>query len=195
MNVIDTRHEVQPDGTVLVGKLVHDECAGDYDWMEGDSFREFRTEWDRDAYVTELKADGVDERRIFIVDKYDHSAVHYSVANTAPYPDRRWDVAPCGVFVIDAEGESGWPIDGYTDADGTFHSPVEMANSLLDEYSNWCNGYVYGVIVESFPTMAHYETAQMDGDDGTEEESVWGLIGHEYAMEELKRMIHAEVPA
>lgn len=186
----------QADGSVLVGKLFHDDEASDYEWMEGDSFREFRTEWDRDAYIEELKAEGVDPRRIFIVDKYDHSAVHYSVADTAPYPDRRWDVAPCGVLVVDRDGEMGWPLDGYTDNDGKFHSSTDNANALLDDYSSWCNGYVYGYVVTKFPTIAHYETAKInEGDDGDVVDSCWQFIGYDYAVSELDSILKQEVNA
>jgi len=186
---IETRVAVQADGTVLVGRLFHDEDSFDYNWMDGDSFREFTTEWDRDAYIEELKDEGVDPRRIFIVDKYDHSAVHYSVANTAPYPDRRWDVAPSGVLVVDRDGEYGWPLDGYTTNDGVHHSAVDNANALLDDYSNWCNGDVYGIVISQYPTIAHYETAEDDGNEGDVIETCWGYIGFDYAVEELEAQI------
>jgi hypothetical protein len=52
----------------------------------------------------------------------------------------------------------------------------EYAKNVLEEYEKWCNGEVFGVIIETFDEAGeHIDT-----------ESCWGIIGEEYADEELE---------
>lgn len=52
----------------------------------------------------------------------------------------------------------------------------KYAKSVLDEYQKWCNGEVYGVVIETFDEDGeHIDT-----------ESCWGFIGDEYAEEEME---------
>jgi hypothetical protein len=50
------------------------------------------------------------------------------------------------------------------------------ADSVLENYINWCNGDCYGCVVETFDAQGE----QID------EDSCWGFIGMEYAEESLK---------
>jgi hypothetical protein len=160
---IDPAAKVQADGTIRVTWAVNDTDAQAYEWMEGDSFETFRSEDERDEYIEAQVADGIPAANIFIVDKYDHSSVHYSVNNTVGYSDRQWDVAPSSVLILDGRGETGATIS------------VESANATLDDYSNWANGDVYGIAAISL-------TAEGEEIDGSDEEC-WGFIGSKYAQE------------
>jgi hypothetical protein len=163
---INPSAKILDDGTIRVVWAVNDtDVRSDYEWMEGDSFETFRSEDERDGYVAAQIADGIPAANIFIVDKYDHSSVHYSVQDSAPYPDRRWDVAPSGVLVLDGRGATGATIS------------VESANATLDDYSNWANGDVYGIA--SITLSADGE--EVEGSD----EEVWGFIGSDYAQQEV----------
>lgn len=52
----------------------------------------------------------------------------------------------------------------------------KYAQSCLDEYTKWCNGEVYGCVVQ-----VHEEDGELVNED-----SCWGFIGYEYAEETLK---------
>lgn len=52
----------------------------------------------------------------------------------------------------------------------------KYAQSCLDEYTNWCNGEVFGCVVQ-----IHEEDGEMVNED-----SCWGFIGYEHAEEALK---------
>lgn len=57
---------------------------------------------------------------------------------------------------------------------------VNYAAGVLDEYSKWCSGEVYGCVVQVFTR---------DGDEwkpNADHDSCWGFIGHEYALEALR---------
>lgn len=135
-------------------------------WEEHDQgeFQEFRTEWDRDEFIEKKKAEG---KHPIIVDRYKHGAVHYSPANTMHYPDRRWDVAPCGVYV---------PPDDVPE-----EKRLEYATGALQEFSEWCNGEVYGVVVETLTFDRETGEVIDESDD-----ACWEHIGSKWAKEALK---------
>ncbi|WP_432263011.1 hypothetical protein [Cupriavidus sp. TMH.W2] len=172
----------------VVGALVHDPDSSHCNPAENDdgfgTFTEFRSAGERDDYLAQVQHE---DKLAFIVDRYEHGRVHYSVNETANYPDRRWDVAPAGVFVpcdyvqeefakrrAELEPEKGrHTAVAYGLAAKEF---VKDANATLDEYSNWRNGEVYGVLVYEFDA---------DGKEVSPPEECWGFIGHEYARDEL----------
>jgi hypothetical protein len=53
---------------------------------------------------------------------------------------------------------------------------TEIARSLLDTYTSWCNGDVWGV--------CHF-VIDPDTGETVEDDACWGYIGDEYALEEL----------
>jgi hypothetical protein len=194
----------QEPGTAIVGYLAHDDDAAEF--FENDEgageFREFRSEADRDDFLAEAKRDG---KLALVVDKYAHGNIHYSVAGTQNYPDRRWDVAPCGVFVPCQDVQDAYkkavrkaqraPVGPEREkAKGeAMDALVKDCNSTLDEYSKWCNGEVYGVVTEVWT---------LDRDTGSFErqssDHCWGYIGGDYAQgvlaDEMKRLGRDEAP-
>lgn len=151
----------RPNGDRTITYITDDPYPsdGDWDWFteDGEQFREYSTQWDRDEFIERIVAMGVPVGRVFVVNKYDHSAVHYSIAGTVGYVDARWDAAPKGVYVSPAWVEPG--------------NRVESANQRLDTYSQWCNGWVYGVASETYTP---------DG-ELVEDEACWGFIGDDEA--------------
>lgn len=164
---------------IQVGYLAHDEDPGEYEWAmdNGTGLLEtFRTAWDRDQRKAELESEG---KLVLVVDEYRHSGVHYSIANTACYPDRRWDVAPRCLFVPCDEIQAQ-----YRACRADMARVISDANAILDEYSRWCNGEVYGVIVETFqkdPETGFIEAIETD--------SCWGYIGYNETLDALKEQI------
>lgn len=166
-----------PTGYVLTF-LVQDECYGeDFEWDNPDTpndewvngcFRDFRDSRDgggqeaRDTFATEM-IEEVGVYRVFIVDVYSHGMDHFSIANTAPYPDRQWDVAPACVLAVPAD----------------VTNPREWAEGVLETYSSWVNGDVWGIVT--------YDVAP----DGTlnDYDTIHGYIGHENAEAEAKAIV------
>lgn len=97
--------------------------------------------------------------------KYEHGNVAYS---TAPF-SCPWDSGQAGYLLLSLEE---WPeMDDKADS---------YAKGTLESYTAWCNGSVYGWIVED--------------EDGENLESCWGYIGEsDYALEEgLSMAAHLE---
>lgn len=175
------KHDVESNA-IAVGYLVQD---GDIEWDGwevnadehsdvGDAgvFVEFNSEDARDRFGLRMENEG---RTPLVVDKYKHTGVHYSVANTKPYPDRQWDVVPNGVFVPcdDIQEE-------YNKGNINYDQLVESANASLDVFSDYCNGHGYGAVVETFTRNADGEWSQQSIDDA------WGIIGSEHAQNVLE---------
>jgi hypothetical protein len=117
-----------------------------------------------------------------LVQKYSHSGVHYSIAGHHSYPDFMWDVSPfAGIFIPCDWVQKQYHKNKYKRG-GKAAALAKMqadSNSILDEYSKWCNGDVWGYVVE---------VRDQDGEELTDEaDSCWGFIGYEYATEELER--------
>lgn len=106
------------------------------------------------------------------VSRYEHGSVFYSLGD----PSCRWDGGYCGVAVVDlveeAEGLKQPCEDGTIDITKKCE---EKAEALLDLYTQWCNGEVYGVAVVN---------AYGDGVD-----SCGGYIGEEWAEDALKELV------
>lgn len=117
------------------------------------------------------------ETLFFLVDRFSHSGVHYSIANTRHYPYRQWDVSQnCGVYIPCDDVQAQYR-EGKLTRDGT----IGDSNTVLDEYSKWCNGEVFGIITKQFVIPTGEELS---------EDSCWGYIGYKYAIDELKQRLN-----
>ncbi|MEP4192210.1 MAG: hypothetical protein ABJN51_14085, partial [Sneathiella sp.] len=149
------------DTEVIATYITPDDSQEDY-WSSAEglgSFKTFTNQTDRDAHIDDVKAEG---KIALIVDKYEHGNVHYSVEQTAGYPDRRWDVAPSGVFtpcddVQDKYQEAIAAADKLDSKAATtaakeaaLASLIKDSNNILNEFSDWSNGSVYGVVQETW---------------------------------------------
>lgn len=152
-------------GDILITYAVHDHYAytdNPLDEDRGATFQEFTTQWDRDAYAEEQLDQG---RHVYLVDHYEHSMSRYTVigkfrGNEGHRGIDYWDSRPSGILSLDNE----WT------------NPDEIAPGLMEEYTSWVNGDVYGIVTERF-TLAGDEWEQ------AEEDSVWGFIGTDYAQQ------------
>jgi len=170
------RHDVESNA-IAVGYLVHD---GDLEWDgweinpdensdvgEEGVFVEFNSEDSRERFKLRMENEG---RTALVVDRYKHSGVDYSVSNTKPYPDRQWDVVPNGVFVPCDDVQ-----EQFNRGDINYEQLIESANASLQVFSDFCNGYGYGAVMETF--------VQNDAGEWTQEsiDDVWGMIGSDHA--------------
>lgn len=178
-NKDDVRVRENGDGTISIGYITHDDHAGDF-WADRDEgeLKIFRTERDRDAWIDEQARQG---RTALVVDNYSHSGDHYSLQGTRDYPDRRWDVAPRGAYVLGEADQETWNAamkEG--DRAAALAAVTEAVNVTLDEYSKWANGEVYGHVIETFERDgAEWAALEELRDD------CWGYIGSTYALERL----------
>lgn len=64
---------------------------------------------------------------------------------------------------------------------------VHYADGVLEEYSSWCSGDVYGCVVQKFTLGAEPEDSEAPTwVPEVDHDSCWGFIGHDYAVESLK---------
>jgi hypothetical protein len=180
-DTVIVKHDADTD-ELVVGYLTHDNDLQWDCWDLPSSVRseigdqgllvEFRSEMERDEYMEEMAKEG---EICFVVDKYEHGNVHYSIEATGSYPDRRWDVAPCGVYVLDADTK-----ERLKSGDIDEEQVREITNSLLDNFSDFCNGDGYGCTVEKFEKNEEGDWEQKS------EDSCWNFIGRSHAEQSLK---------
>lgn len=128
----------------------------------------------------DLEAWNADGTVYFFVDKYDHGQVHYSLRNSTWYPDRQWDVATGLIYVPPQHMQEHYHKIKYRRG-GKEAARAELAKyaqSVLREYTDWCNGNVYGCVATVY---------DKDGEELLDErDACWGYIGWDYALESLK---------
>lgn len=150
------------DGTYTVAYALLDEFAeSPFDFDNGVEFEEFTNEWDRDEFYNSTDTT---THVAYIVDHFEHSSHRYTLLGTLEHLGMyyRFDSRPSGVLRV--------PLD--------FTDTKAAAVSLLEEYTSWVNGDVYGIVREDFDA----EGNQIGY------ESVWGFIGSEYAESAIKNI-------
>jgi hypothetical protein len=108
------------------------------------------------------------------LDVYEHSGTAYSVSGEGM--QCIWDTARGGALWVPDKGC----------LDELAHLPedtrrawcIEAARSACEEYTAWCNGWCYGVVVEVFEKQGEEWTRKGEVD------ACWGYIGSEYAEEQ-----------
>ena len=132
--------------------------------------------------ILELKAAHPD--RFFVIHKYEHGQCRYYRADdartSATIPDQQWDVSHGAAFYI---------------APDDCPNPAEYCDSVMKEFTDWCNGEVYGVCHATYTfknTTGHKALpTQNSADEGEWElkedsEECWGYIGGDYARQTLE---------
>lgn len=170
---------IRRDGDrIQVGYLAHDDSPGDY-WENDEgagTWRAFTRGDDPNEIMAAIEAEG---KIAFFVERYSHGLDHYSVANTRAYPDRRFDVGVRGIITpCDDVQEQYRAILAEKGPEAARAHTIADTNRVLDEYSDWCNGAVYGVVVEDWRIEGQH-VRKMD------DEADWGLIGAETAVSHL----------
>ena len=166
------------DGKLHVSYLLLDQDSGHMNPWEEDcsgleEYRIFdsghqRNEWvdDQAEYpdpaIVKAQADG----RFFWLERYEHGNVRYAINSESSSVDRQWDVAPgVGYIVLDNE----WGV--------AEHTLAQHARNMCENYTNWCNGDVYGIV----RAVVDLETGET-----LDEDSCWGYIGSDYAEATMK---------
>lgn len=164
--------------TLTVGYLTRYDDPGDF-WEDDDGagdFRPFKRGDDPEEILASITAEG---KIPLLVQRYSHGLDHYSVASSRAYPDHQWDVGICGVMTPCEDVQEAYRKTlAEAGPEAAVQKMVEDSNKVLDEYSKHCNGDVYGVVLETWKVEGQHVRA-------IDNESVWGFIGSEYALEEL----------
>lgn len=160
--------------SIIVGCLKVDQSPMDF--FEDDdgsgTFKKFSSVDSRDEFLATLKKSSL----FYLVDKYEHGNVHYSISNTQNYPDQRWDVSHgCAVYIpcdyIQDEYKKAKKKMTVAEAKDKF---IKDSNSVLDSYSDYCNGEVYGYSVVTYDKQGK----------SLSEDECWGFIGNKNANDE-----------
>jgi hypothetical protein len=195
---IDSTEIVQIKGNeAKIGYLSHDsDGVSGYYWTETDSgqylnfdrrtihSREFP---DSDELKQLVRAN---PGRVFWVSKYEHGLVRYYRSGEAiTVPNRHANKGIKGPGTSPADGrliipDQQWDVSRgvalYIAPDDT-PDPAKYADSVLEEFSDWCNGSIYGVCVQKL-TRADEDSEW----EQVESDECWGFIGYEHAKNSLK---------
>lgn len=118
------------NGVDAIGFLTLDDYPMEYDFPMGVEFIQGNSR--RIHYFSGDIREWIEEREeksmhVFPVGVYEHGGIEYSLAETSVHSSDPWDYVVGGLIAI--------PDD--------FTNPKEAAESILREYTSWCNGDVY----------------------------------------------------
>lgn len=166
---------IETENSLIVGFISIDHDSKDY-WESSDGLGEF-TEFRNQTHVNEIMGKLNKSTKLFyLVDKYDHSSVHYSVAQSSAYPDQRWDVSHNNSVIVPCDDIQS-QYKKYKKEHGAaaaFKHFIADTNLILDGYSKCCNGENFGYQIKVF---------DKNGNE-TQDEACWGYIGSDYANQE-----------
>ncbi|MFK4132224.1 hypothetical protein ACI2KR_08015 [Pseudomonas luteola] len=173
----DAEFRITPNKELVVGYLTPDMDPLPYEFEEGASLSVFRSESERNNFFMQMQDDG---RNPFIVEKYEHSSVHYSVIGTKNYHHNSFDVSPCAVYTPSDDSLLRLSMGEITEED-----LVKICNEDLDAYSDYCNGNVYSYRCETFS----YD-AENDAWTQIESDSLHGFVGKAQALADMKEFMN-----
>lgn len=187
----EVQHTVTVGTITIKAKIVSDddapECPVGPDNKDGCNGTLHLFERGRDTRNHEIHEEFKDDPMAFKVQKFEHSGRVWSLAGEGP--QCQWDTSPyAGVWVCDGYCKENYDTvlaeKGEVEARAWL---LECARLVLEEYTSWAEGDVWGVVV-----TARDEDDDKD-DDADEDEACWGFIGRKYAEEELKDRFDAVV--
>lgn len=149
---------ISEDGT-RIGYLLHDTDPMEYEFPEGVEFVQGNNRYyyynnDPTSWMEGQVESG---SSVFLVGVYEHEGIEYSLAGTSLHSHDQWDYGINAAISISSD----------------FTNPEEAAKSILEEYTNWCNGQVFIVA-----------TGEKKG-ELWEWDYCGGYIGYKYAIETI----------
>jgi len=161
---------IQGDKAVL-GCLAHDECPGDpLDMFDAGEFYQFNSH-----YVHYIQRSGVEDFKNVVRSNPGRVILVYARSGHQGYfaDDKAFDVHHTELEIEDA--------DGYYIAPNDATNPVEYAKGVMEEYSSWINGDVWGICAWLYSKHGGgWELDEELRDEG------WGLYSRKYAEAELE---------
>ena len=127
-------------------------------------------------------------RECLVVDCFKHGDEHFSVAGTTTHP-HRFDVSPRAAYTppehIQADYRGLRDSEDQETAFAAFDDLVKRSNVILNDYSRYCNGEVFGACVETWAKEGAVATM-------VAEDCVWKLIGYDNAIDYLLETVVPE---
>lgn len=129
------------------------------------------------------------ERYAVKVDIYEHSGISYSVSGEGM--QCRWDTTRAGaVWVpnelalenIQSRAQTLFDTEGGDLEELTQRVARDYCRGVLEEYTDWCNGNCYGVVLYAIDRQTGERVPDLDFE-------AWGFIGSQYAEENLDEAI------
>ena len=182
--------EIPTDNGVVIAYIEQDEMACGQDYWDlyaegGKLHGPFDSADEGKAALEELKATG---KPWFIVNHYDHSGSHFSIANSRRYPDRQWDVSANALYVPSesmlAEYETLKNDKGEEQAMEWLRG---ASNEQLDQFSMFSNGFVFEATAELWEQQGDTATR-------TQREGRGFLVGLEHALDTLNEVVKEVSP-
>jgi hypothetical protein len=181
--------------TLVLGAVVHDDDPSEDFWDTADGLGTlysidgagedgyYRRHEKLSAKIAALREDRVP---FVMVECYEHSQVHYSVVGTGNYPDRMWDVGVRGVYVPCEDVQAAYHKAKYRKggSEAAMKAVVKDANAILDEFSKYVNGDVWGTSVVN---------VDLNTGEASDDDSCWGFIGSDSAVEALEETVEGHV--
>lgn len=169
---VDSVDVIELDEHIIIGCLQHDSDPTEF-WDDDSPLTLFT----RENHQATLKAAKKGGKLFYIVDKYQHGNVHYSVSASSDYPDAQFDVSHgCGVYVPYEYTQKQYKkMKKEVGEMEAFKHFVPEVNKVLSSYSDWCNGEVYG-----YNVVVYDKTGKVVNEDN----QTWGYVGYDNAQKE-----------
>lgn len=160
---------METENKIILGTILPDSNYGNF-FEDNEGMGELIL-FNRDNYSKEMKKAQKNKKLNYLIDKYEHSNVHYSVASTQKYPDAQFDISHgAGVYYPSEEIQKAYnkmkKEIGETEA---FIHFIKDTNAILDNYSSWTNGEIYFYNIQVFNKNGESES----------EETIGGFLGFE----------------
>jgi hypothetical protein len=170
----DVFYKTNEEGNELMVCYLSVDDDANHDFEEGETLVQHPSQAARDQdFMAKVDA-GLHP---MLVDRYQHSSVDFSIANTKEYQHREFDVVACAVYTPPTELR-----EQLERGDVSLTEVVQQANDSLSVYSDFCNGNAFNCNVEIFV----YDEAS---DEWIKDDMHrMGEIGYERAVAELKGM-------
>ena len=170
---------LRTNDSIIVGMLIAD-ANSDLDFFADDdgagNLIEFNSATKRDNELQKLSKE---KKLFYLLNKYSHGEVHFSIAGTHTYPDERWDVSHgTSVYIPCDYIQSEFKKMKKTEGEGVAYEHfIKDSNSVLDSYSDWRNGDIYGYSVITFDKKGN----ELNCDE------CWGLLAQK--MQKKKSIV------
>ncbi len=154
------------ENRAIVSYLSHDEITSEwyFDDNECGRFITFDNRRKGEHISKEEAKDLINNNpRAFLIDYFEHGLCRYSRAGASPAD--RWDTSRnAALFVVPDDASD----------------PEKYCDSVMEEFTNWCNGNIYGIC------HAQYVKKGDEWENVGDDDECWGYIGLEYAEKTLK---------
>lgn len=174
-----------------VGYLVSDPDSCEWYFGEWDEGKFYGFDQRKKGYAPKTRAE-IEKLvkdypgRVFWINLYDHGNSRYYRAGKALVEVERPGTEPAeeGLIIPDQEWDVSRGAALYV-APEDAPDPAGYCDSTMKEFSDWCNGYIYGVVTERYRKAPAGSWRQQE----KLHDACWGHIGWDWAQQALREAI------